>query len=89
MSKRSSTVRLNYVYHAMRKLLRKRKRALACAVGSLLLIHHFEQTKRRRRGRWWVRPWSAENRRRAQGFASNLVQELRNTDQESFRNFFR
>ena len=77
------------ISYTMGKLSRKRKRLLACSLGTVLLIHHFEQTKRHRKRRWWVRPWSSQNRRRAQGFASNLVQELRNTDHESFKNFFR
>ena len=37
----------------------------------------------------WVRPWTRKEKRQAQGFANNLVMELRCTDTESFQNFFR
>ena len=39
--------------------------------------------------RWWVRPWATQRRRHSQGFASNLVQELREEGEGSFHKLFR
>ena len=68
--------------------LTKRQTKFACAAG-LSLLMQYEYSKRHIRRRWWVRPWSTEDRRKQQGMAANLVPELRETDEDSFKNFFR
>ena len=60
-----------------------------CAIVAGLIIYEVIKRRKRRKRRWWVRPWATEDRRQAQGFANNLVVEIRCTDAESFRNFFR
>ena len=66
----------------------REKKVLACGLGFALLMQ-YEHTKRHMNRRWWVRPWATQTRRQSQGFANNLVEELRETDEESFHNFFR
>ena len=66
--------------------LRKKQRIICAIVGALIIYEVIKKRKRRKR-RWWTRPWAREERRQAQGFASNLVKELRLTDTDSFRNF--
>ena len=68
--------------------LRKKQRIICAIVGALIIYEVIKKRKRRKK-RWWTRPWAREERRQAQGFASNLVKELRSTDTDSFRNFFR
>ena len=46
-------------------------------------------TRRDMNRRWWVRPWVTQRRSQSQGFASNLVQELREEDAGRFHSFFR
>lgn len=68
--------------------LTREKKLLACGLGCALLMQ-YEHSKRHMNRRWWVRPWATQRRRQSQGFASNLVQELREEDEGSFHNFFR
>ena len=67
-----------------------KNKCLYIGIAVFILIGGFHvQKSKRGKPRWWVRPWATQARREAQGFASNLIQELRNTDTGSFRNFFR
>ena len=68
--------------------LTKEKRVLACGLGCALLMQ-YEHSKRHMNRTWWVRPWATQRRSQSQGFASNLVKELREEDERSFHNFFR
>ena len=68
--------------------LTREKRVLACGLGCALLMQ-YEHSKRHMNRTWWVRPWATQRRSQSQGFASNLVQELREEDERSFHNFFR
>ena len=68
--------------------LTREKRLLACGLGCALLMQ-YEHSKRHMNRRWWVRLWATQRQRQSQGFASNLVQELREEDEGSFHNFFR
>ena len=67
--------------------LMREKRVLACGLGCALLMQ-YEHSKRHMNRMWWVRPWATQRRSQSQGFASNLVQELREEDDRSFHNFF-
>ena len=68
--------------------LTKEKRVLACGLGCALLMQ-YEHSKRHMNRTWSVRPWATQRRSQSQGFASNLVQELREEDERRFHNFFR
>ena len=68
--------------------LTREKRVLACGLGCALLMQ-CEHSKRHMNRTWWVRPWATRRRSQSQGFASNLVQELREEDERSFHNFIR
>ena len=68
--------------------LTKKQRVLACGLGVTLLMQ-YEYSKRHLNRRWWIRPWATGGRRVLQGFGSNLVQELRSTNDGCFHNFFR
>lgn len=61
----------------------RKKSFLACTIG-LYLMRAVQFGKKRRKRRWWVRPWGKEGRREEQGLANNLI-----PDHESFTNFFR
>ena len=61
-----------------------KKKRLYIGIAVFILMGGFHVRKRRRKPRWWVRPWATQARREAQGFASNLIQDLRNTDSGSF-----
>ena len=65
----------------------REKRLLACGLGCALLMQ-YEHSKRHMDQTWWVRPWATQRRSQFQGFASNLVQELREEDEGSFHSFF-
>ena len=67
--------------------LTREKRVLACGLGCALLMQ-YEHSKRHMNRTWWVRPWATQRRSQSQGFASNLVQELREEDDRSFHNVF-
>ena len=67
----------------------QKKKRMCIGIALFILMGGLQQRKQRRKRRWWVRPWATQARREAQGFANNLIQELRNTDAGSFRNFFR
>ena len=47
------------------------------------------RVRRRRRPRWWVRPWSTQQRRLSFGHWDNLLRELRAEDAESYFNYLR
>ena len=68
--------------------LTREKRLLAWGLGCALLMQ-YEHSKRHMNRRWWVRPWATQRGSQSLGFASNLVQELREEDEGSFHNFFR
>ena len=68
--------------------LTKKQKLLACGLGVTILMQ-YEYSKRHLNRRWWTRPWATEGRRASQGFGSNLVQELRSTNDGCFHNFFR
>ena len=68
--------------------LRSKDRKI-CGIVAALIIYEVEKKRKKRKRRWWVRQWASEEKRQAQGFANNLVMELRCTDTESFQNFFR
>ena len=71
-------------------LSEQQKRFALGAAAALLLQAGLEiKKKKRKKRKWWVRPWSSERQRKSQGLANNLVGELRDTDPESFKNFFR
>ena len=56
----------------------------------LVVLYLCNMSTRRDMNRtWWVRPWATQRRSQSQGFASNLVQELREEEERSFHNFFR
>ena len=63
--------------------LRKKQRIICAIVGALIIYEVVKKHKKRKK-RWWTRPWAREERRQAQGFAENLVKELRSTDTEAF-----
>ncbi|XP_046845253.1 uncharacterized protein LOC124439080 [Xenia sp. Carnegie-2017] len=67
--------------------LTKAKKLQAVAVITSLMVH--ELKKKRKSRRWWVKPWKTAQRRYAQGLAQNLIQEIRVTDHDVFRNLFR
>jgi hypothetical protein len=66
-----------------------KKQRIICGIVGALIIYEVVKKRKKRKRRWWTRPWAREERRQAQGFAENLVKELRLTDTESFQNFFR
>ena len=66
--------------------LTREKRLLACGLVCALLMQ-YEHSKRHMDRTWWVRPWATQRLSQFQGFASNLVQELREEDEGSFHNF--
>lgn len=68
--------------------LTREQKFLACGIGVVMLMQ-YEYSKRHINRRWWTCPWATQSRRVSQGFASNLVPELRTTDDGSFHNFFR
>ena len=64
--------------------LTREKRLLACGLVWALLMQ-YEHSKRHMDRTWWVRPWATQRRSQFQGFASNLVQELREEDEGSLQ----
>ena len=62
--------------------LTREKRLLVYGLGWALLMQ-YDHSKRHMNQRWWVRPWATQRRSQYQGFASNLVQELREEDEFS------
>ena len=67
--------------------LTRKQRLLTCGLGVALLMQ-YEYSKIHLNRRWWTHPWATEGRHVLQGFRSNLVQELRSTNDEGFYNFF-
>ena len=67
--------------------LTREQKLLACGLG-LNLLMQYEYSKRHINQRWWTRPWATQERWMSQRFASNLVSELRTTDEGSFTTFF-
>lgn len=56
----------------------------------MLMQYQYDHTRQEGvRRKWWVKPWAREERREAQGLGANLIPEMRETDPESFKNFFR
>lgn len=66
----------------------RRQARMISGIAAFLIIYEGEKRRKRKR-RWWVRPWAREVQKQAKGFADNLVMELRSTDAGSFHNFFR
>ena len=53
------------------------------------LVRELQIRKRRKRPRFWVRPWLAASRRLTHGHYHRLMRELRLEDTASFINFMR
>ena len=60
----------------------------AAAIIAFLLLYKQQRMKKKKR-RCWVKPWKTQQRQEAQGLAQNLVKELRETDHDEFKFFFR
>ncbi len=67
--------------------LTREQKLLACGLG-LNLLMQYEYSKRHINRRWWTYPWATQERRMSQGFASNLVSELRTTDEGKLSQLF-
>ena len=55
----------------------------------LALAHLLQHKTKRRHPRWWVRPWLSDERRLQCGQYNTLMKELREEDEDSFKNYLR
>ena len=75
----------NFVFSSwLTRIWREKKGCWPVVLVVLYLICNMS-TRRDMNRRWWVLLWATQRRSQSQGFASNLVQELREEDQFSAR----
>lgn len=62
---------------------------LLCCIGAYVIKKRKLVSNRKKKTKLWVRPIYLPEQRNSQGLSSNLIKELRHTDQKKFTNWMR